>query len=80
MLDLSTVCAAKEQYVMPRQTSFDRACSPRAVMSCDARRRSTVCAVQGRCTSDVVRPCVLSKGGDGMPRLKLSTLCDIQRR
>ena len=33
---------------MPRRTSFDRVCCPRAVMSCHARRRQTVCAVQGR--------------------------------
>ena len=31
--------------VIPLPTSFDRACRPRAVMSCQARRRSTVCAV-----------------------------------
>uniref|UniRef100_A0A3Q7GTQ2 Uncharacterized protein n=1 Tax=Solanum lycopersicum TaxID=4081 RepID=A0A3Q7GTQ2_SOLLC len=33
---------------MPLSTSSDRSCSPRAVMSCHARRRSTVCAVKGR--------------------------------
>ena len=86
---------------MPRLTSFDRMCCPRAVISCHARRRPivfcpmavmschdrprcspramisfhaphrpTVGAVQGRrwhATQDVIRPCVLSKGGDGMP-------------
>ena len=55
---------------MPRPTSSDRVCCPRAVMSCHNRRRPTVCAVQGRCfhaTSDVVRPCVMPKGDDGMP-------------
>ena len=58
--------------VMPRPMSFDRACRPRAVMSCHARRRSTVCAIQRqRChaTSDVVPPCVVPKGDDGMARL-----------
>ena len=57
--------------VMPRSTSSDRACSPRALISCHAPRRPTVCAVQGwrwHGTPDVIRPCVLSKGGDGMPR------------
>ena len=33
---------------MPRQTSFDRVCFPKAVMACRARRRSTVCAIQRR--------------------------------
>ena len=42
---------------MPRLTSFDRVCCPRAFMSCHARR---------------CRPCVLSQGGDVMPRLTLS--------
>ena len=57
--------------VMPRPTSSDRACSPRVVMSCHARRHSTVCAVQRRrwhAMPDVVRPCLPSKGYDGMPR------------
>ena len=74
--------------VMPRPTSYDRACSLRAVMSCHARHRlticafqkwsrsrSTVCAIQRqRChaTSDVVPPCVVPKGDDGMPRPTLS--------
>ena len=33
--------------VMPYLTSFDRVCCPRAVITCHARRRQTVCAVQG---------------------------------
>ena len=56
---------------MPRPTSFDHVCWPRAVMSCHARRRLTVNAAQRRwwhATSDVVQQCVLSKGGDVMPR------------
>ena len=51
-------------------------CSPRVMISCHAPRRPTVGAVQGRrwhAKLDVIRPCVLSKGGDGMPRL---TSCD----
>ena len=55
---------------MPHPTSFDRVCRPRAIMACHARRRSTVCAVKRRrcdATPDVVRPCVLRQGDDGMP-------------
>ena len=66
-----TVCAAQRRRAMPRPTSFDHVCWPRAVMSCHARRRLTVNAAQRRwwhATSDVVQPCVLSKGGDVMPR------------
>ena len=51
---------------MPRSTSFDRVCFPKAIMACDTRRRSAVCAVQTRlchATPDVIIPCVLSKGG-----------------
>ena len=39
--------------VIPRPTSFDRVCCPKAVMSCHARRILTVCASQRK---------------DGMPR------------
>uniref|UniRef100_A0A494GA82 Uncharacterized protein n=1 Tax=Solanum lycopersicum TaxID=4081 RepID=A0A494GA82_SOLLC len=57
---------------VPWPTSFDLLCCPRAVISCQARHRLTVCAFQARlchATPDVIRPCVLSKGGgDGMPR------------
>ena len=49
---------------MPRPMSFDRVCCPRAVMSCHGRR---------------CRPCVLSKGGDVMPRPMLPTVCVVQR-
>ena len=38
---------------MPRLTSFDRVCCPKAMM---------------HATPDVVRPCSLYKGDDGMPR------------
>ena len=38
---------------MPRPTLFDRVCRPWAMMACHA---------------DVIRPCVLPKGDDGMPR------------
>ena len=56
---------------MPRPTTADRLCCQRAKMACHARRRPTVYAVKGRrwhATPDVVRPCVLQKGEDGMPR------------
>ena len=33
---------------IPRPTSFDRVCCPRAIMACHTRRRPTVRAVQGR--------------------------------
>ena len=52
-------------------TSSYRVCYPRSVMACHARRHLTMCDVLGRrwhATPDVVRPCVLPKGGDGMPR------------
>ena len=39
---------------MPRLTSYDRVCYPR---------------VECHAMSDVVRLCVLPKGGDGMPHL-----------
>ena len=54
---------------MPRPTSSDRVWSPREIMSCHARRHSSVFAAQQRwcyATPNVVRPSVLSKGGDGM--------------
>ena len=64
---------------MPRSTLFDRVCAPKAVMSCHARRFFTVRAVQGRrchAKSDVIRPCVLSKGGDVMPHpMSSDSLC-----
>ena len=64
---------------MPHLTSFDRVCCPKVMFACHARRRSTVCAIQRRCwhvTLDVVRPCVLSKGGDVMSRpTKIDRVC-----
>ena len=57
--------------VMPRPTTSDRLCSPREVVSCHARCPSTVCAAQRQlyhATPDIVRPSVLSKGGDVVPR------------
>ena len=57
---------------MSRPTSFDHVCCLNAMMACHARRSPTVCAAQGRCvyaTPNVVRPCVLPKGGEVMPCL-----------
>ena len=68
---LSTVCASQRQDGMPRPTSFDRVCCPKAVMACHARCRSTLFAVHGllwHAPPDVVRSCALSKEGDVMPR------------
>ena len=56
---------------MSRSTLFDHVCCSKAVISCHARRLSIVCAALRRlwhATPDVVRPCVLPKGDDGMPR------------
>ena len=77
---------------MPRPTSFDCVCCTKVVMQCHARRRSIVCVVQTRCwhaTPDIVRPCLPSKGDNGMPlptlpdRLccpKVMMACHAQRR
>ena len=56
---------------MSRPTLFDRVCCSKVVISCHARRLSTVCAALRRlwhATPDVVRPCMLPKGDNGMPR------------
>ena len=50
---------------MPRPTSSDCMCCPRVVMACHARR---------------FRPCVMSKGGDVMPRPMLPTVCAVLGR
>ena len=59
---------------MYRLMSFDHVCCLKAVMTCHAQCRSTVRVVQGRlfhATPDIVLPCVLSKGDDVMPCLKV---------
>ena len=68
---------------MQRLMSSYHVCCPRAVMVCYTRRRLTMLAIQERrchATPDVVLPCMLSKGGDGMPRLTLLTVCAVQGR
>ena len=64
---------------MPRPTSSDRVCCPRAVMHATPDIADRVCCPR-EVMSCHVRLCVLSKGGDGMPRLTLSTLCAVQGR
>ena len=41
-------CVPKGDDGMPRPTSLERVCCPKAMMTCHARRRSTVCAAQRR--------------------------------
>ena len=65
---------------LPSHTSFYCVFCPKAVILCHARRSPTVFAAQGRlchATLDVVRPCVLSKGGDVMPRPTLPSVCSV---
>ena len=60
---------------MPCPTSFDRVCFPKAMMACHTRGRSSVCNVQRRrchASHNIVRSCVLPKGGDVVPRPTLS--------
>ena len=67
----STVCASQRQDGMPRPTSFDRVCCPKALMACHVRCCSTLFAVHGllwHAPPDVVRSCVLPKEDNGMPR------------
>ena len=65
---------------MPRPTSFDRVCCPKAAMSCHARRCRP--CVQSKGDNVMPRPTlmavVLSKGGDVMPRSTLTTMCVVQ--
>ena len=49
---------------MPHATSSIYVCSPRMLMACHSRARSTVCVLQGillHSTPDVARPCVCSQ-------------------
>ena len=66
MPDVLRPCVlSKGSDVMPRPTSSDYVCCPRAVMSCHSRR---------------CRPCVQSKGSNVMPRPTLPTVCVVQWR
>ena len=65
---------------MPRPTSFNRVCCPKAMMACHVRRHSTVCSPRAvmscHARPNLVRPCVQSKGSDIMPRqTSFSRLC-----
>ena len=56
---------------MSYPTSFDHVCHPKNMMTCYARRRPTLCAVQGllrHAMLNVARSCVLSKRDNGMPQ------------
>ena len=59
------VCAVQRQRCHASPDDADRVCYPRALMSCHARS---------------YQPCVLSKGGDVMPRPTLPTVCFVQGR
>ena len=51
----SIVSDAQSDDGMPRPTSFDRVCCPKAMLACHARHRLTVCAVQGVTTRQIPR-------------------------
>ena len=55
---------------MPRPTSFDRLCCPGAVMHATPDIADRVCCPREvmSCHAGCCRLCVLSKGGDVMPR------------
>ena len=66
----NNVFLSKVYESMLRPTSSNCVCSPSAKMACHALCHLTVCVVQGllcHSTPDVVRPCVKSKGNDGIP-------------
>ena len=65
------VCCPKAGMACHSRRRSDRVYYQKTVMSCHACCLSTLCAALRRCwhaTPDVVRPCVLPKGDDGMPR------------
>ena len=67
---------------MTRLTSSDHVCFPMEMMEFHSRRHPTMCDAQWPCehaTPDIVRPCLQSKGDDGMPRRRRSTVCAVQR-
>ena len=65
---------------MPRPTSFDRVCCPRVVMHATPDIADRVCCPREvmSCHARRCRPCLLSKGGDIIPRLTLPTVCAVQ--
>ena len=77
-----TMCAAYGDDGIPCPVSFDCVCYPRVMMACDALLYSTIWVSQGPCvnsTPDIIRPCVLPKGDDGMSRMTLSNrVCSLK--
>ena len=76
MPDVVRLCVkSKDKERMKRSTFFNRMCCPRYTISCHTRRSLTMCFSQRQwwhATPDVVRPYVISKGNDYMPRRTLS--------
>ena len=72
MPDVVHLCVYyKSDDVMPRSMSSYIVYCAKVMMTCHTRCRTIVCAVQGvwyHPMHDVVHPCVLSNGDDGMPR------------
>ncbi len=68
--DIFQLCVLCKGYAgMPLPTSSDRVCCLMSIMACHARRRLTMCVVQGQllhAKPDIVHPCSQSKGNDGM--------------
>lgn len=65
------VCVVQGDDDMPRSTSFDRVCSPRTMVACHVKHCSTLCSFKEewlQLTLDVVWPCVLHEGNNGMQR------------
>ena len=54
---------------MPRVTSSDHVCFPKARMEYQDLHHLSICAVQGQCptTFEVLQLCLLFKGYNGMP-------------
>ena len=56
----------------PHLTWYDHVYFPRAMMECHTRHRWFICVVQEgwwHSMPDIIRPCVITKGDNGMPRL-----------
>ena len=65
----------KVNAIMSRLTSSNREFYRRAMITCYTRRHLSMCVVQGRpwhSIPNIVRPCVMPKDHDGMPRLTQS--------
>ena len=74
---LSFVWQYKRDDDMQSPTLFDPVCCQRAIMACHARRHQTMIAFKRtllHTTLEIVQPCVLPNGNDGMPR-PTTTVC-----